>query len=130
MPAMANITVKNAANTDVVLVSKTPAPGDRSPARWSVDAAHSVPGFRPVLEVMTRDNGSKNGRIMEANFSAPIVQLVNGVDTLVAKVPIKLYATLPQNVSASAVNDAFVIATNTFAATLIREVASTGYSPS
>lgn len=78
---------------------------------------------------MTRDNGNKTGRIMEAKFSLPVIGLVNGADSILAKVPVQLYVTLPQNVSAAAVSDAFVIATNAFASALMREAASTGYAP-
>lgn len=129
MPAMGNITVKNVANADVIYVAKVASAGDKTPAKWSVDAAHAIVGFRPWMTVNTRDNGPKNARIVEAVVNAPVIAVVNGADTIVARVPVNLAATLPTNVSGAAVYDAIFQATNLFVSTLMRDVYSTGYSP-
>lgn len=129
MPNMGNITVKNVANADVTYVAKVASAGDKTPARWSADAAHAIVGFRPQMTVNTRDNGPRNARIVEAVYNAPIIAAINGVDTIVARVPINLSGTLPTNVDAAKVYDAIFQATNLFVSTLMREVYQTGYSP-
>lgn len=129
MPSMADITVQNAAAASVVYVAKVASAGDKTPAKWTLDAAHAIPGFRPWVTVNTRDNGPKNARIVEAVYNMPIVTEINGVDTIVARVPINLAATLPTNVDASQVYDASVMATNLFVSTLFRLVYNTGYAP-
>lgn len=129
MPSMADITVKNVANADVVYVAKVASAGDKTPAKWSCDAAHAVVGFRPWMTVNTRDNGPRNARIVEGVFNAPIIAVVNGVDTIVARVPINLSGTLPTNVDGAKVYDAIFQATNLFVSTLMRSVYSTGYAP-
>lgn len=129
MPSMANITVKNAANTDVVYSAKVPSAGDRSPARWTADAASPIIGFRPVFEMATRSNGQGNGRICEFNFVLPITKSVNGDTVLAAKVPFKGAFTLPTNADAALAADAYVQAVNLLASSLIKEAVTSGYSP-
>lgn len=129
MPAMGNITVKNAANADVVYTASVPSAGDRSPARWTANAASAIIGFRPVLQVVTRDNGKQSGRHMEATFRYPIVETIEGRPTVTATVPFTLSGTLPTNVDGTLVSDAFVQLGNLLASSLIRAVASEGYSP-
>lgn len=129
MPTMADITVKNVANVDVVYVAKVASAGDKTPAKWSQDAAHAIVGFRPWMTVNTRDNGPKNARIVEETFSFPIITAIGGVDTIVARVPVVLSATLPTNVDGAKVYEAIFQATNMFVSTLMRSVYSTGYAP-
>lgn len=62
MPQMANITVKNAANTDVVFEQVTAASGDNSPARWELTAASPMPLGRPYAELLARPNADKSAR--------------------------------------------------------------------
>lgn len=114
---------------DVTYVAKVASAGDKIPAKWTRDAAHAIAGFRPWMTVNTRDNGPKNARIVEAVYNLPVIQAINGVDTIVARVPINLAATLPQNVDAAQVYDAIFQATNLFVSTLMRSVYQTGYSP-
>lgn len=129
MPNMANITVKNKANADVIYVAATPSSGDRNAARWTQDAANSIIGFRPVFQVATRDSGGKPGRIMEGSLRFPVVETVGGVSTQVALVPLSFSATLPTNVDSTVVSDAFVQFGNLLASTLVRAVADSGYAP-
>lgn len=131
MPTMADITVLNAAAGNVVYVAKTPSAGDRVPARWSADSLATIPGQRPTFLVVTRDNAKQNARVFEASFRFPILgtNLATGYSEVLATVPIQVTGTLPNNVDASKVNDAFVQLGNLVASTLIRSVASTGYAP-
>lgn len=130
MPSMANITVQNAAAANVVYVAKVPSSGDKTPAVWTMDAANAIIGFRPRLQVLTRDNGNKNARIIEIEASEPITGLVNGVETKLGVVPFKVYATVPTNLDAAKVQDAIVKASNAVVGTLIRSVFAEGYAPS
>lgn len=129
MPSMANITVKNAANADVVYVAATPSSGDRVPARWNFNAASAVAGFRPTFTALTRDNGNSNARVLETNFAFPHTVLVSGVESVTARTTMKMSTTLPTNVPTTAVEDAFWQAVGLLHSTLMREVAQTGYSP-
>ncbi len=128
MPSMANITVKNAANADVIYVAKVPSAGDRSPARWTLDTASAVIGFRPTLELTSRSNGSNNGRILDINFVYPVTQTVSGVTTVLARVPFKGSTTMPTNVDATLAADAFVQIGNLIASALIRACYNEGYA--
>lgn len=129
MASMANITVKNKANADVTYVASTPSAGDSSPARWTLNAANAAIGLRPKLLMVTRDNNRKNGRVVDLSFSFPITETVNGVETLVATVPLRTQGTLPTNVSAAAVADAFIQYGNLLASSLIRAAAEEGFAP-
>lgn len=129
MPSMANITVKNAALADVVYVAATPSAGDRSAAVWRANALSAVIGFRPTFSVVTRDNQKQNGRVMEAVMRFPILGTVDGNTAVIATVPFTLSGTLPTNVDSALVADAFTQLGNLIASTLMRAVASDGYSP-
>lgn len=129
MPSMANITVKNAVAADVTYVAKVPSAGDRSPARWTADAASAIIGHRPTLEMTTRTNGSNNGRICEWNFVYPITSTVAGVTTVLARVPFKGSFTTPTTVDSAQAADAFVQLGNLLASALMRAAASDGYAP-
>jgi hypothetical protein len=126
---MANITVKNQANADVIYVNAVPSAGDKSPARWTQDAASAIHGFRPVFQVMTRDNGAKNARVMEGSLKFPIIETIEGRPTQTALVPFSFSVTLPTNVDANLVAEAFHQAGNLLVSTLIRQVAVTGFAP-
>lgn len=129
MPTMANITVKDAANVDVVYSAATASAGDRSPAVWRANALSAIIGNRPRFQLVTRDNSKQNGRVFEASFSFPVVETINGVLTVTAKVPLQISGTLPTNVSSVFVNDAFVQFGNLLVSALIRSAASEGYAP-
>lgn len=130
MPQMANITVKNAANEDVVYNGIVSSAGDRSPARWTAISASSIAGHRPTLSVLTRDNGNKNGRVMEVSFRFPIVTTgTDGRPQLTAIVPFQVHGTLPTNVDATLVQDAFVQCMALLNSDLFKEMAANGYAP-
>lgn len=130
MPSMANITVLNAAGGNVIYVAKVPSAGDRSPAVWTADALSTVAGFRPKLDVVTRTNGNKNGRIIEGNYAFPVTATVNGVLTLLGTVPLRFSGTLPTTLDTTVVNDAYVQFGNLLVSTLMRSAANEGYAPS
>lgn len=127
MPDMANITVKDRANADVVYNKASASSGDRSPAVWRANALSAKIGHRPSFTCTTRDNAKKNGRVIEGTYKYPIVDSVSG--DLIATVPLSFSGTLPTNVSAVQVADAFVQFGNLLVSTLVRSVAEEGYAP-
>lgn len=129
MPSMANIAVLNAAGTSVTYVAKVPSAGDRSPARWALDAASAIIGNRPYFEMTTRTNGSNNGRICEYTYWYPVLETVSGVESVVARVPFKGSFTMPTNVSAVLAYDGFVQVGNLLVSSLIRAASQEGYAP-
>lgn len=130
MPQMANITIKDSANADVTFSAATPSAGDRSPAKWMDNAASGIIGLRPQFSVLTRDNSRGNGRVFEASGNFPIIGLdTNGNDVVLARVPLSCSGTLPTNVSASDVSDAYVQFAHLLASALIKQVMADGYAP-
>lgn len=130
MPTMANITIKKADNvTDVVYTALTSSAGDAVPAQWRSETAHAVSGFRPVASVVTRWNSRRDGRRIEFDFLYPIVETVNGVDTIVSKLPFKVTALVPTNVSSVKTDEACMQAANFLASTLIRDTFKSGFAP-
>lgn len=129
MPQMANITVKDAANVDVIYVASAPSAGDRIPAVWRANALTPIIGHRPSFTVVTRDNQKRSGRIMEASFKFPILGTVDGQTVVLATVPFSFSGTLPTNVDSAKVADAFVQFGNLVASVLVRSSASDGYAP-
>lgn len=77
----------------------------------------------------TRDNGSKNGRVMELVTKHPIIELVNGTPTVMANVVLTTQGSLPTNVDATKVQDAFVKHGNLVVSALIRQATLDGYAP-
>lgn len=71
MPQMADITVKNASDTDMVFVGITAAAGDGSPARWELTSASTMPIGRPYAELMTRPNADKTARKVIPSLVCP-----------------------------------------------------------
>lgn len=129
MPSMANITVKNAANADVVYTAAVPSAGDRSPARWTANGSTAIIGHRPFLEVKTRSNGNNTGRIIEGQYIFPITGTVNGATVLLARVPGAFSFTMPTNVDSALASDGFVQFGNLIVSALIRAAAAEGYAP-
>ena len=129
MPAMANITVKNAANADVIYVAATASAGDKIPAKWTANAVNAIVGYRPSFTMVTRDNGSKTGRQLDMTFKMPVTQTVGGIQSLIGTVPATAGILLPTNIDATIPADAFVQFGNLIASTLARAAAADGYAP-
>lgn len=129
MPNMASITIKNQANADVIYVNAAPSSGDKTPAVWTLNAASSILGLRPKFTVSTRDNGSKNARVISGSLRFPIVETIDGRATQTALVPISFEGTLPTNVDGVLVQEAFHQFGNLLVSALIRATAQDGYAP-
>lgn len=129
MPSMANITVKKAdGTTDVVFSALTPSAGDTVPAQWA-PTTEAVPDFRPKVTLVTTNNGSRTARRFRLLFTYPVKAEVNGVNQVVAKVPVEITGTLPTNVSSTEVQEAIYQSGNFFTSSLVRESLVAGYSP-
>lgn len=130
MPNMADITVKKADNTtNVVYSALTPSAGDKVAARWRSNAVSAIPAHRPVVEVVSRDNGSKDGRRIQMSVKYPIIQTVSGVESVIATVPFDCSALVPQNVDTAQVTEAIHQAGNLLVSALMRSVYVDGYAP-
>ena len=133
MPNMADITVKNAANADVIYVKAAPSPGDKLPAIWTQNAASTRLANRPRFSFLMRPSqGNGQGakaRRMESHLTFPVVEMINGVAT-VTGVPLGQSSfVLPTDCDWGQVIDAFTQWGNLHIAALIRAAISEGYAP-
>lgn len=131
MPNMANITIKNAANADVVWVAASPSSGEKSPAVWRFNAQSDKLAFRPTFALTMKENGRRNGRIFSAEFKFPLAgeNSDTGSPYLYATIPFNVSGTLPTNVDVMTLENAFVQFGNLLASALIRAAATEGYAP-
>lgn len=131
MPNMANITVKNAAGTDVVYVASTPSAGDKSPARWTQNAASGVQGFRPTFTLLSQDNGAGDVRRLEGVLTFPVTytDTATSLQRMLASVKVNAVVFLPKSLTTDQWNEAFVQAGNLLASALIRSAVQEGYAP-
>lgn len=131
MPSMANITIKNAANADVVWVAASPSSGEKSPAVWRFNAQSDKLAFRPTFALTMKENGRRNGRIFSAEFKFPLAgeNSDTGSPYLYATIPFNVSGTLPTNVDVMTLENAFVQFGNLLASALIRAAATEGYAP-
>lgn len=130
MPQMANITVKDEANVDVVYSSLTPSSGDTTLAQWRASGLATTPMYAPALTTRTQYNGARNGRALSLNAIFPVTKTEAGVTSLVAKQPFQLTTTIPLNIPRTqAIRHAKILA-NLIASTLIQEILADGYNAS
>lgn len=130
MPQMANITVKDHAGVDVVYVQLTPSSGDTTQAQWRATALASTPSNAPALATKTAYNGPKTGRAVSLNAVFPHVEVVSGVETVIAKQPFALTTTVPLNIPRTAAVKHATLIANLIKATLIQEILADGYNAS
>lgn len=130
MPSMANITVKaDNGTTDVVYTALTPSAGDSVAAQWRVDAASTKPAFRPSVEMRSQYNGPRSARRVNVRAKYPVVETVNGADTLVGTIPVEFTMTLPLGVADTATAEAVSQFGNLLVSSLIRSSIKAGFSP-
>jgi len=132
MPDMASITIKKSnGTTDIVYVKKSPSAGDKVAATWTADSESDIHVHRPAFSMTTRSNGNvvKPARKVYTMFRMPIVELIDGVPTIMAYVPISTEATLPTNVSAAKVKEAIYQNGNLMVHALVRSSFEEGYAP-
>lgn len=130
MPQMASMTVKKSdGTTDIVYSALGGSGGDNSPAMWEVIASNTYAAFRNKLKCTSRDNQAKTARNVEIYLEIPETIVVNGETKLVGKVPVKITAVRPNNVSDAVVKEAMYQAGNLATQALLRDVMTSGYSP-
>lgn len=130
MPQMADVTVKaNDGTTNVVYVAMSPSAGDRVPSQWRVNAANARANLRPKFELVSQKNGAGTARRLQAVFRYPCVETLNGVETLVATVPIDVTWTIPLNATDTAIAEAVSQFANLLASTLIKDSVKAGFAP-
>lgn len=130
MPQMANITVKNAANVDVLFTALTPSSGDTTQAQWRALGSASVPTNAPALATRTQSNGPRTGRAVHVNATFPYVVSIAGVDTVVARQPFSLSTTVPLNIPVTAATDHAKIFSNLVASAILQAIIAEGYNAS
>lgn len=130
MPQMANVVVKKAnGTTDVTYTALVPSAGDSSPARWTENAASTIRGHRPVLEMRSQYNGPRTARRVNVVYKYPLIDSTSGTEVKVGEIPVELSLAIPSSVSDAAADEAVAQATNLFASTLVRSSLSSGYAP-
>lgn len=130
MPQMANITVKkNDGVTDVVYTAIVASAGDKTSALWELTAASAVRAFRPQYSVKSEWNGAKTGRRVRDTYTYPVVQAVNGVDTVVGRINIEGSGFDPTNVDDAAIAEAVSQYANLRKSTLMLDTFKSGFSP-
>lgn len=130
MPQMANITVKAAnGTTDVIYNAMTPSSGDKTRAIWRVEAASTVPAFRPLFSFETKDNGSGSARVASLRVDYPYVVEVAGVSTVKHRVPVQLSITLPKEVPDTVSVEAIAQTANLLKSALVQDSLKSGFAP-
>lgn len=132
MPQMANITVKNAANTDVVFEQVTASAGDGSAARWELVSVSSMPIGRPIAEMVSRPNADKTARKVITTLIVPylVTDVATGLERAAANVVFRNgEMTRPRNVPDTFVSDAVAYWSGLQASTLWKASFNSGYAP-
>jgi hypothetical protein len=131
MPTMANIVVQDASATNRTYTAAVPSAGESSPAIWRRNDGSVQLAIRPSFQVLTKDNARQNGRLFRCTFVYPVkgTDTTTSQDIILAKIPFEINGTLPTNVDAAVVNDAFVQLGNLLVSTLIRSCVQEGYAP-
>lgn len=133
MPNMANITVKKAdGTTDVVYVQQTPSAGDKTPARWRVDAIGSVPANRPVFAVTSHSSANGQARLVNGKLSYPetYTDTTTGIVAVRNTATLSFSGILPQNMTDTVIKELAAQFANLLKHAIMQEVLTSGYSPS
>lgn len=129
MPTMANITVKNAANVDVVFTATASSTGDKIPAVWLNNASSAVRANRQKATIEVHDNGNGSSRVLTGVVTIPYTQVVDGRELVVAQQIYKIVGSQPKVIPDAAIADASTIAMNLFASALYKATAAEQIAP-
>lgn len=130
MPNIANITVKKTdGTTDVTFTAIAGASIEGSPALWQNTAGVGARNFRPSLQMRGKLNGTKQARRVDTQAVFPIVRVVNGVDTLIGKIPLDFSVPVPEWATDAEINEAIDQGLNLFASPLHRTCVKAGAAP-
>lgn len=133
MPAIAAITAKNAAGTNVVFDIVSPAQGDGTPAIWAATTLSGVAIGRPYATLVSRWNAARNARKVLPALIVPytVVDPVTGLTKVVARVEFRNgEMTSPVTVPDTFKADAVAYWQSLCASTLWKECFLTGYTAS
>jgi len=129
---MANLTVK-AYNTtsDVIYVAQTPSAGDKTPARWRVDAFGTVPANRPVFTVSSYASANGQARLVNGKLVYPetYTDSTTGLINVRNSASISFSAIIPQMLNMSTINETVAQFANLLKTALMQEVIASGYAP-
>lgn len=131
MPTMANITAKNAANTDVTFEVVTPSGGDGSPAIWQLTAAGDAESFRPRATMIARRSANRASRKVLASLTVPYVvtDTNTGLNRVVSVIDIRNgEMTVPSNVPDSVVANAVAYWSSLMGSTLWKSCFTARYA--
>lgn len=132
MPQATNITVKNAANADVVFNVVTPSGGDNTPAIWELTAAGTSSLSRPRAEMLSRPNADKSARKVISTLAVPYVvtDSVTGLQKVAANVVFRNgEMTAPRAVPDTLIADAVAYWAGLVSSTLWKDSLKSGYAP-
>lgn len=131
MPTMADISVKKADETTSITYSQVVASaGDRSPAVWKSTSVGTAPAHNPSLSCASRWNEKRTARRVDFTYAYPqTATAADGSVGVVNVLPIEMSCVVPQGMPQATIDEAVAQAMNLFAATLIKTVCKSGYSP-
>lgn len=132
MPQAIDVTVKNAANMDVVFKVVTPSGGDNTPAIWELTAAGTSSLSRPRAEMMARPNADKSARKVLTSLTVPYVVTdgVTGLQKVAANVVFRNGEMVaPRAVPDTLIADAVAYWAGLMSSTLWKSSFQSGYAP-
>lgn len=119
---IANITIKNQANADVVYTAARPQGGESTPALWLVKSGSRNSQER--LEALVRRSGSNQGYKTTIKITLPVMDTVNPA-LKVTNMVFDLTVTTPDLMTDAAILDASTRFKNIIASTAIQQIIST-----
>lgn len=131
MPQMSNITVKkNDGTTDVVYDAMAPSSGDKTAAIWSPGAVGGSMGLRPEVRMQSSSNAANTARFVEGIVRWPMVQTVNGAESIAGHGSFSFKLTVPNDAPDTQVHELVAQATNLMTSTLFRSAFKARFAPS
>jgi hypothetical protein len=122
---------KNDGTTDVVYTLATPSSGDNTPAIWRNNTVGTAVAFRPEFRLLSKNNGPRTARRVEAQFVWPTT--VTGSDGRVSvsdRLPISISAAVPNGMVDTEIAEAISQGMNLLVQTLVKDSFKSGFAPS
>jgi len=130
MPSMANITVKkNDGTTDATYTALTPSAGDKVSAQWRNNSQSTIAANRAAYALKAERTTSGTARRVRDTYVYPVTALVNGVETVIAKISLEGSALIPENVTDADIAEAVSQYANLRVSTLVKDSYKAGYAP-
>lgn len=108
-----------------------PSSGDGVAAVWRNEAAGSAAAFKPSFSLVSKYNGNKTARRMNATYYMPqtATDSTTSLTSVVNSVPITFSVALPLEVPQTVIDEAVHQLTNLLASTLVRDALKAGFAP-